>query len=136
MKKPKGRLYQICDEFGLKVWPYTRRPYKPRGRVTRAKRSLNDLLAKHGEGHLRLTLSLIFSPVRGESIRELHSSTLRAVSDVILEHPEWENHLVSAMDQIKLGELEETASKIKMGSYRNTMGVLLAAEIKKAMEGE
>lgn len=98
-------LASICTELEVVVVPDTARRYPG---STKCGRVLDDLLEKHGEGHVRLLLVTLMESVNNRMA--LVEPVIRAVSNVMLARPDWPDKgsaWLEAFDQIDLCGLWE-----------------------------
>lgn len=78
---------------------------------TKAINNLRRILARHGEGHVIITLRTIVESAGNE--RALTSAAIFGVSDLILAHPTWPERgltWIEAFDEINLIALAKMAS--------------------------
>jgi len=103
-------LQTICSEFGIEIVPVHIR----RGPMqTYAGRTMEILLRKHGNSHLRMVVMTIVETKNHSNA--LAEPILWAVSDVILAHPAWidtGSEWLAAFDEIDLLDLW---GRVKLG---------------------
>jgi hypothetical protein len=99
-----ARVKAICDEFEIEIVPGNEQP-KPG--QTRATASIDRIMAKYGEGHMRLVLSTLSETKGNQGL--ITQTSLWATSDLIRACQEWVDTDVSswlaAWDQIPMGFL-------------------------------
>jgi hypothetical protein len=99
------RVIALCDEFGIKIVPAN---VYPNELETRAPGTLGKILAKHGEGHLRIVLSTL-TETKGGIQALLDETAFWAVSDLVLARPDWiEERLsdwLSVWDEMPFGPM-------------------------------
>lgn len=94
----------ICAEFDIEIVPAY---VQPMAGQTRALRTLDRIMARHGEGHLRLVVSTLAETTGNQGFINEYSAW--SVSDLIRANSEWiENHAeewFKAWDSVPLGFL-------------------------------
>lgn len=80
----KGRLDSLMDQLGVKLVPTYRR--RARGQ-SHARGTMKAIRDAHGEGHLVFVVKTIKQSAG--NIDELWSETIGAVSDIVLQRPDW-----------------------------------------------
>ncbi|RWX74439.1 hypothetical protein EPK99_24970 [Neorhizobium lilium] len=99
-----ARVKAVCDEFDIEIIPGNDYP-KP-GQV-RATATIDRIMAKYGEGHMRLVLSTLSETKGNHGL--MTQTSLWATSDLIRACQEWVDADVSswlaAWDQIPMGFL-------------------------------
>jgi len=97
-------VQRLCDEFDIRIVP--KHTYPAPGE-TRAVSTLERILHKHGEGHLRFVLSTIAETKGAGGL--LTEVTLWAVSDLVRACPQWADERASdwleAWDRMPFGEM-------------------------------
>ena len=101
----------ICAEFGLRIIPKSR---YPEAGETRAAKTLERILAKHGEGHLRLVLTTLLETEgnRGnldEAILWATSDLVRACSGIVEKRT---SHWLEFWDTCPTAELQWSAQRL------------------------
>lgn len=95
---------RLCDEFGIVIVPKYRYPEPGQ---TRAVTTMERILHRHGEGHLRFVLSTIAETEGAGGL--LTEVTLWAVSDLVCACPQWADERTSdwleAWDRMPFGEM-------------------------------
>jgi hypothetical protein len=128
----KGKLDVLLDQLGIRCIPVHRK--RERGQ-THARRAMQALRAEHGDGHLVFVLKTI-KQSRGNGT-ELWSETIGAVSDVVLQRPDWSEHragdFMAAFDDMPLGAMREAAVVLRPWPVRATLRVLILVDLEKRM---
>ena len=128
-----GQVDRIAAEFGLHFVASTRRIG---GRhQSKARRTCETLLRKHGAGLLRLVLGLINTPSnRGN----WSGPVLTAVSWLVLNKPKLVEHrsFVACVDRLDLEDLLRHAKEINPGAPTITLAVLLSYELDRTLSVE
>ncbi|MHA7777377.1 hypothetical protein [Roseibium sp. M-1] len=126
-----GLVDRIAGEFGVHFIAHTRRT---EGRhQSKARRTCQTLLKKHGEAHLRLVFGLINTAGnRGN----WSAPCLTAVSWLVLNKADWVERqgFLDHFDSIDLGELLARAKHINPAAPTLTMAVLLSYELDRRLE--
>lgn len=112
--KAKGDIHDVIRPLGIKLYDGAR--FLPQGRAKACfcRRTLRKILNEHGEGHLKLVLSLISESEN--NCTELYSETISAVSGLVAAFPDEINsmrNLHEWFDDLDLHEM-----RYKARSYR------------------
>jgi hypothetical protein len=128
----KGKLDVLLDQLGIRCVPVYRR--RERGH-THARGAMKALRAEHGDGHLVFVLKTI-KQSRGNAM-ELWSETIGAVSDIVLQRPDWSERragdFMGAFDDMPLGAVREVAVALRPWPVRVTLRVLILVDLEKRM---
>lgn len=123
---------RIAAEFGVHFIAHTRRP---EGRHhSKARRTCQTLLKKHGPEHLRLVFGLINT---AENRGNWSAPCMTAVSWLILNKPDWVDRqgFLEQFDRIDLGALLAVAKQLNPAAPTVTLSVLLSYELDRHMGG-
>jgi len=127
-----GLVDRIAGEFGVHFIAHTRRV---QGRhQSKARRTCQTLLKKHGAEHLRLVFGLINTAGnRGN----WSAPCFTAVSWLVLHKPDWVDRrgFLDHFDSIDLEALLARAKHINPAAPTLTMSVLLSYELDRKLEG-
>lgn len=128
----KGRLDVLLDQLGIRCVPTWRR--RERGQ-THARGIMKAIRDEHGEGHLIFVLRTI-KQSRGNAC-ELWSETIGAVSDIVLQKPEWAvqqaGSFMEAFDDLPLADIRNRAVALRPWPVRATMRVMILQELEARM---
>lgn len=128
-----GHVDRIAAEFGVH---FIRAYDTPKGKHhSKARRTCQVLLAKHGPGHLRQVLGLINSPTnRGRWSQPF----IKAVSELVLTKPEWIGRadFLATFDTMDLGDIHASAKRVDPTKITSTMCALLIYEVGKLIDKE
>ena len=125
-----GLVDRIAAEFGVHFIAYTRRV---EGRhQSKARRTCQTLLKKHGPEHLRLVFGLINT---AENRGNWSAQCFTAVSWLVLNKPDWVERrgFLGKFDRVNLQALLEKAKEINPSAPTVTMSVLLSYELDKQL---
>lgn len=103
---------EICEELGIEIVPTNVRRSTLGERQCCAERTIDKMIAKHGEEHVRFVLITISETVNNG--RELVAPTIEAVSDVVLAHPTWIREAsiwLKMFDRLDLSSLRAKAKR-------------------------
>jgi hypothetical protein len=85
----------------------------------------------HGEGHLVFVVKTIKQSTG--NIDELWSETIGAVSDIVLQRPDWAEKragdFMAAFDQIDLAALRDRSLALRPWPVRGTLRTLILSEL-------
>jgi hypothetical protein len=121
-----GLVDRIAAEFGVHFISHTRRA---QGRhQSKARRTCQTLLKKHGADHLRLVFGLINTT---ENRGNWSAPCFTAVSWLVLSKPDWVERqgFLDRFDQIDLGSLLALAKDLNPAAPTITLSVLLTYEL-------
>ncbi|MEO9528861.1 hypothetical protein [Roseibium sp.] len=125
-----GLVDRIAAEFGVHFISHTRRS---EGRhQSKARRTCQTLLKKHGPEHLRLVFGLINT---AENRGNWSAPCFTSVSWLVLSKPDWVERrgFLDQFDKIDLGALLDVAKQLNPAAPTLTMSVLLSYELDKGM---
>ncbi|WP_428670867.1 hypothetical protein [Roseibium sp.] len=125
-----GEVDRIAAEFGVHFVNHTRRAG---GRhQSKARRTCQTILKKHGAGHLRLVFGLIDTE---KNRGNWSAPCLTAVSWLAANKPEWveRRDFLEAFDRLDLEALLERAKRINPGAPTLTLSVLISYELDRLM---
>lgn len=128
----KGRLDAILDGLGIKLVPVYRRRAAAQ---SHARGTMWEILNEYGTGHLVFTLRCI-KQTKGNR-DALWSETIGAVSDVLVQRPDWAeraSELFSAMDGIDLNETRRRAVNRRPWPVRGTLRSYLYLELERRLD--
>lgn len=121
-----AQVDRIAAEYGVHFVNHTKRA---EGRhQSKARKTCQTLLRKHGQEHLRLVLGLINSPSnRGN----WSAPCVTAVSWLVLNKPEWvaRGDFLDLFDGVDLKALLDRAKKLNPSAPTVTLSVLLSWEV-------
>ncbi|GAB2183791.1 hypothetical protein [Roseibium sp. LAB1] len=126
-----GLVDRIAAEYGVHFVSYTRRV---QGRhQSKARRTCQTLLQKHGAEHLRLVFGLINT---AENRGNWSAPCFTAVSWLVLNKPDWVERrgFLDQFDRIDLEALLSSAKHINPAAPTITLAVLLSYELDKRLE--
>jgi hypothetical protein len=120
----KGRLDALLDGLGIKLVPVYRRRAAAQ---SHARGTMWELLNQYGAGHLIFVLRCIKQTRNNRD--ELWSETIGAVSDVLIQRPDWAmeraGDVLDAFDAIPLGVLRGKAVARRPWPVRATLRTLI-----------
>jgi hypothetical protein len=128
-----GHVDRIAAEFGvhfIRSYDTAKGPHQ-----SKARRTCQNLLAKHGPEHLRQVLGLLNSPLN----RGCWSQPfIKAVSDLALKKPDWlsRKEFVEVFDALDLRAIHASAKRVDASAVTATMCALLIYEVGKRIEKE
>jgi len=125
-----GIVDRIAAEYGVHFIAHTRRV---EGRhQSKARRTCQTLLKKHGAEHLRLVFGLINTT---ENRGNWSAQCFTAVSWLVLNKPDWVERrgFLDEFDKIDLRALLEKSKEINPSAPTVTMSVLLSYELDRHM---
>lgn len=123
MTKPKGQLDALLDGLGIKLVPVYRRRAAAQ---SHARGTMHEIRNQYGDGHLVFTLRCIRQTKNNRD--ELWSETIGAVSDILIQRPDWADRageLLEAFDTIQLGVLRGKAVQRRPWPVRATLRALI-----------
>jgi len=126
-----GHVDRIAAEYGVQFVSHTRRVD---GRhQSKARRTCQTLLKKHGPEHLRLVFGLINT---AKNRGNWSAPCMTAVSWLVLNKPEWieRRGFLDLFDRLDLEELLKSAKHINPSAPTLTLSVLLSYELDRLME--
>ncbi len=125
-----GTVDRIAAEYGVHFVNHTKRI---EGRhQSKARRTCQTLLKKHGAEHLRLVLGLINT---AENRGNWSAPCVTAVSWLVLNKPEWvaRRDFLTFFDQLDLEALLTSAKQINPAAPTITLSVLLSYQLDRLM---
>ncbi|MCV0427171.1 MAG: hypothetical protein K5905_17050 [Roseibium sp.] len=128
-----GIVDRIAAEFGVHFVNHTKRTD---GRhQSKARKTCQTLLKKHGADHLRLVLGLINTP---QNRGNWSAPVVTAVSWVVLKRPEWvaRQDFVAQFDRLDLQALFVSAKDLNPSAPTITLSVLLSYELDRRFSAE
>jgi hypothetical protein len=135
MKRQRCDIFRVADRVGIRLLrPDQHRTRMRRDKICFAKGTLRRIGRRHGEQHLEFVLRLI---VESEgNAGALHSETINAVSDLIIDRPalvERGGRLFDQFDRVNLTEIRAQAKALglRVPSPR-VMLVILAIALERA----
>ena len=112
LSRQRGKIDQLARQCGVDIRPCYRARKGHTHKVTHARRTLQRLLADHGDGHVRLTLRCIVesSPANAS---QLHDDVIGAVSDVLAHNPDIANMdgLLDAFEAVDLANIRRAQAR-------------------------
>ncbi|QYM73897.1 hypothetical protein K1X45_05680 [Pseudochrobactrum sp. Wa41.01b-1] len=128
----KGRLDSTMDQLGVKLVPTYRR--RARGQ-SHARGTMKAIRDAHGEGHLIFVVRTIKQSAG--NIDELWSETIGAVSDIVLQRPDWAERragdFMAAFDKVDLASLRGRALALRPWPVRGTLRTLILSELERLL---
>lgn len=123
----KGRLDALLDGLGIKLVPVYRRREAAQ---SHARGTMHEIRNQYGDGHLIFVLRCIKQTKNNRD--ELWSETIGAVSDILIQRPDWAeraSELLDAFDHIPLGPLRGEAVKRRPWPVRPSLRVLIYKQL-------
>jgi hypothetical protein len=123
MTKPKGQLDALLDGLGIRIVPVYRRRAAAQ---SHARGTLHEIRNTYGDGHLVFTLRCIRQTKNNRD--ELWSETIGAISDILIQRPDWAERagdVLDAFDGIPLGVLRGEAVARRPWPVRATLRTLI-----------
>jgi len=123
----KGRLDALLDGLGIKLVPVYRRREAAQ---SHARGTMHEIRNQYGDGHLIFVLRCIKQTKNNRD--ELWSETIGAVSDIIIQRPDWAeraSELLDAFDHIPLGPLRGEAVARRPWPVRPSLRVLIYKQL-------
>ena len=127
MSNAKGKLDALLDGLGIKLVPIYRRRLAAQ---SHARGMMHEIRNQHGDGHLIFVLRGIRQTRNNRD--ELWSETIGAVSDILIQRPDWEqraSELLNAFDQVQLGVLRGEAVARRPWPVRATLRTLIYKQL-------
>jgi hypothetical protein len=134
MSRPKGALDALLDGVGIRLIPVRRRRETAE---SHARGTMHAIRNEHGDGHLIMVLRLIRQSNGNKTA--LWSETIGALSDVLIQRPEWQERvsdLFAALDTIDLNELRRRAVLRRPWPVRQTLRAYLFLALQSRLEAE
>lgn len=132
MSNPKGKLDVLCDGVGIRIVPVHRR----RGpSQTHARGMLKEIRQQHGDAHLVMVLRCLKET--GENRHALWSETIGALSDVLVQRPDWlerPSDLFAVLDTIDLNDARQRALERRPWPVRQTLRARLYEVLERLMD--
>lgn len=132
MRQQPDTLDEILDRFGIRCIPTRQRRHHPG--QTHARAALRMILDQCGEDHLVAVLGCMRDTRNRE---ELWSDTLGALSDVLVQRPDWMEDmpdLLLALEGIDLGALRAKAIRLRPWPIRHTMRASLYHQLERMLD--
>jgi hypothetical protein len=123
----KGRLDALLDGLGIKLVPVYRRREAAQ---SHARGTMHEIRNQYGDGHLIFVLRCIKQTKNNRD--ELWSETIGAVSDILIQRPDWAeraSELLDAFDHIPLGPLRGEAVQRRPWPVRPSLRVLIYKQL-------
>jgi hypothetical protein len=130
----KGALDALLDGLGIRLIPVHRRR---QAAESHARGTMHELRNSHGEGHLLFVLRLIRQTKGNRDA--LWSETIGALSDVLIQRPEWQERasdLFDALDTIDLNKMRREAVLRRPWPVRATLRSYLFLALQSRLEAE
>lgn len=134
MTKPKGQLDALLDGLGIKLVPVYRRRAAAQ---SHARGTMHEIRNTYGDGHLVFTLRCIRQTKNNRD--ELWSETIGAISDILVQRPDWAERageLLDAFDTIPLGVLRGKAVQRRPWPVRATLRTLIYEALEARLDPE
>lgn len=123
MSRPKGQLDALLDGLGIKLVPVYRRRAAAQ---SHARGTMHEIRNTYGDGHLVFTLRCIRQTRNNRD--ELWSETIGAISDILVQRPDWSERaaeVLDAFDHIPLGVLRGEAVARRPWPVRASLRMLI-----------
>lgn len=124
----KGKLDALLDGLGIKLVPVYRRRAAAQ---SHARGTMHEIRNQYGDGHLIFVLRCIKQTKNNRD--ELWSETIGAISDIIIQRPDWAERasaILDAFDTIPLGILRGEAVALRPWPVRHSLRVLIYKQLK------
>ncbi|KQT52201.1 MULTISPECIES: hypothetical protein [unclassified Aureimonas] len=132
MTNAKSHLDQFLDGIGVRLVPVARRR---RGAQSHARATMREILNDHGGDHLALVLRFIRDSEGNKGA--LWSETIGAVSDILLQRPDWAERpsdVFAALDTIDLNDARREAVLRRPWPVRQTLRAYLYRDLQRALD--
>ncbi|MDR2311667.1 MAG: hypothetical protein LBE54_11845 [Brucellaceae bacterium] len=119
----KGKLDTLLDGLGIKLVPIYRRRAAAQ---SHARGTMHEIRNSYGDGHLIFVLRCIRQTNNNRD--ELWSETIGAISDVLIQRPDWAERageVLDAFDRVPLGILRGEAVARRPWPVRPTLRTLI-----------
>ncbi|MEC5289406.1 MULTISPECIES: hypothetical protein [unclassified Aurantimonas] len=129
--RPKGRLDALLDGLGIRLIP-TKKRRRPGD--SHARGACHHIRNEYGDGHLVFVLKCMTQTGQRDA---LWSETILALSDVLLQCPQWAERasdLFDALDGIELNKLRRRAVLRRPWPVRHTLRGYLDMELSERMD--
>lgn len=123
----KGKLDTLLDGLGIKLVPIYRRRAAAQ---SHARGTMHELRNQYGDGHLVFVLRCIRQTTNNRD--ELWSETIGAISDVLIQRPDWSERAgdaLDAFDKVQLGVLRGEAVARRPWPVRATLRTLIYKQL-------
>lgn len=128
----KGRLDTLLDSLGIKLVPIYRRRAAAQ---SHARGTMHELRNTYGDGHLIFVLRCIRQTKNNRD--ELWSETIGALSDVLIQRPDWAERagdVLDALDKVPLGILRGEAVARRPWPVRASLRVLIYKQLENILD--
>ncbi len=128
----KGKLDALLDGLGIKLVPVYRRRAAAQ---SHARGTMHEIRNQYGDGHLIFVLRCIKQTKNNRD--ELWSETIGAISDIIIQRPDWAeraSELLDAFDHIPLGTLRGEAVARRPWPVRPSLRVLIYKQLENILD--
>ena len=128
----KGKLDALLDGLGIKLVPVYRRRAAAQ---SHARGTMHEIRNQYGDGHLIFVLRCIKQTKNNRD--ELWSETIGAISDIIIQRPDWAERagdLLDAFDNIRLGVLRGEAVARRPWPVRPSLRVLIYKQLESILD--
>lgn len=132
MTKPKGQLDALLDGLGIKLVPVYRRRAAAQ---SHARGTMHEIRNTYGDGHLVFTLRCIRQTKNNRD--ELWSETIGAISDILIQRPDWAERagdVLDAFDGVQLGILRGKAVQRRPWPVRATLRTLIYERLESILD--
>lgn len=133
MKDRKGRLDALLDGLGIRLVPVYRRRAAAQ---SHARGTMHEIRNLYGDGHLIMALRCIRQTKNNRD--ELWSETIGAVSDILVQRPDWAmnraGEMLEAFDSIPLGILRGEAVARRPWPVRHTLRTLIYKQLEAILD--
>ena len=123
----KGKLDTLLDGLGIKLVPIYRRRAAAQ---SHARGTMHEIRNSYGDGHLIFVLRCIRQTTNNRD--ELWSETIGAISDVLIQRPDWAERAgdaLDAFDMVPLGVLRGEAVARRPWPVRPTLRTLIYKQL-------
>ena len=134
--RAKGKLDALLDGLGIRLIPVKRRRSEADAE-SHARGMCHSIRNAYGDGHLIMVLRLIRQSGRNKTA--LWSETIGALSDVLIQRPEWQERasdLFDALDTIDLNKMRREAVLRRPWPVRATLRSYLFLALQSRLEAE
>lgn len=129
----KGKLDALLDGLGIKLVPVYRRRAAAQ---SHARGTMHEIRNQYGDGHLVFVLRCIRQTKNNRD--ELWSETIGALSDVMIQRPDWAmerpGDVLDAFDGIPLGVLRGQAVARRPWPVRASLRMLIYKELETKLD--
>jgi len=128
----KGKLDALLDGLGIKLVPVYRRREAAQ---SHARGTMHEIRNQYGDGHLIFVLRCIKQTKNNRD--ELWSETIGAVSDILIQRPDWAeraSELLDTFDHVPLGPLRGEAVARRPWPVRATLRTLIYKQLEAKLD--